>query len=98
MTRFVSVRALFSPVVLIASALILLLAFTAVHLAGWRESTTVLSGTLPPGATGWAAPTRQALLYIAAYLGCVVLAPILALGALIQWSFERTLHRRRGSA
>jgi hypothetical protein len=94
MTRPISVRALFSPIVLVASALLLLLAFAAVHLAGWRESTTVLSGTLPPGASGWAEPTRQALLYIAAYLGCTVLAPILALAGLIQWLLERVALRK----
>ena len=50
------------------------------HLAGWRQLTGVLSGTMPAvgspvvGAIG-------GLLYALSYLLCLVLAPILALGA-----------------
>ena len=47
---------------------------------GWREYTSVLSGTVEPGDQGgrFLAP---GLIYVAAYLGFVVAAPLLALAA-----------------
>ncbi len=64
---------------LIRSAL-LGLAYGAVHLAGWRESTGFLSGTPSEGLTIEQTAIRG-VLYLLAHLGFWVIAPILALGA-----------------
>jgi hypothetical protein len=53
----------------------------ALHALGWRESVSVLSGTLPDG---WSSKTAMpcALGYLFAYFGAVLLAPALLLSAL----------------
>jgi hypothetical protein len=52
------------------------LVFLACHAAGFRESTSVLSGTY----TG-ASSVTSGLAYAAIYMGFVILAPILVVGA-----------------
>lgn len=54
----------------------LTLAFLVSHVAGFREFTSVLSGTYP--AAGVAV---FGLAYAAVYMGFVILAPILVIGA-----------------
>jgi L-lactate permease len=56
------------------------LVLAAAHLAGWREQVTVLSGTLPAGAS-FAAAQFKAVIYLAAWFGTVVAAPILLMAA-----------------
>jgi hypothetical protein len=71
---------LFSPRSFAMCALLLVLFFGAVHIAGWREHTTFLSGTL---AADGDAPTsaRLGLTYLAAWFGFVLLAPVFVLAA-----------------
>lgn len=54
--------------------------FALAHLAGWREQVTVLSGTLPLDSTFVTAQLKTAV-YLAAYFGTVVGAPILLIAA-----------------
>lgn len=67
------------------------LVLAAAHLAGWREQVTVLSGTLPAGAS-LAAAQFKAMVYLVAWFGTVVAAPILlfAAGLLRVWNRRGT--------
>lgn len=67
-------------------------AFALVHLAGWREQVTVLSGTLPPGSS-FVTVQFKAAIYLAAYFGTVVGAPILLLAAALLKAWSRSLSR-----
>lgn len=60
---------------LICAALIALV-FLVCHAAGFRESTSVLSGTYTE-----ASSVKSGLVYAAVYVGFVILAPIFVLGA-----------------
>jgi hypothetical protein len=61
---------------LLLCAALIGLVFLACHAAGFRESTSVLSGTY----TG-ASSVVSGLAYAAIYMGFVILAPILVVGA-----------------
>ena len=72
---------------LIRRAVVLIAALAVLHLGGARACTSVLSGTSPV-AGGWSVPAALAgAAYIVAYLGTVVIAPILliAAGLLAAW-------------
>jgi len=72
-----------SPARFLAAAPVLTLLYLALEAAGLRPMTGILSGSLPPGA---ASPTSAALLglvYIGAYLGFVLAAPVLCLSSLV---------------
>jgi hypothetical protein len=88
-----------SPVGFVATALLIALVFAIVHVLGWREHTTFLSGT--PVSAGAGADQSEVLgtAYIAAYLAFVLLCPILLLAAGLLWLGERLLRasRRRSS-
>jgi hypothetical protein len=53
------------------------------HLAGLREFTSVLNGTVGSVAAGWKLSSFLALVYILLYLAFVILVPVLVLAALI---------------
>ena len=57
--------------------------FLAVHLAGFREFTGVLNGTIGSLALGWNLSAFLAVIYIVFYLAFVVLVPISILAAVI---------------
>ena len=61
---------------------------------GWREATTMLTGTIPPKASA-AATMLKALLYMGSYFGAVVLAPILIIGAGLQWFWDQFVGGRQ---
>jgi membrane protein DedA with SNARE-associated domain len=68
------------------------LAFLLAHLAGLREFTSVLNGTVGSMAAGWKLSAFLAVVYILLYLAFVILVPILLLAAVILriWqSFDR---------
>ena len=73
----------------------LLILFLIVHLAGFREYASVLSGTVPQGSFGTAVDQFFAVAYVFLYLGAVVVAPILAIAALVFLILDRWLFRRR---
>jgi hypothetical protein len=62
-----------------AGALIVL--FFVAHLLGWREYTTFLSGTPANPQLSFQTSAFYGMIYIALYLGVVLIAPILALAA-----------------
>jgi hypothetical protein len=65
------------------------------HLAGWREYTSVLCGTMPdPSAAPWHAGYLGAA-YAVCYLLATVIAPILILAAALLWMWKRW-RRREG--
>ena len=68
---------LFSPTGLMLRAGVLWLAYGAAHLAGWRECTSILCGTLPGG--WWA--QLAGVIYVALHFTAVVACPILVIAA-----------------
>ena len=85
-----------TPGGLLVRAALVAVFFAACHLAGWREHTTFLSGT--PASAGGSVNTSALLgvVYMAAYFGLVLLAPILVLAAGLLFAFERWGFHRRG--
>ena len=63
--------------------------FLLLHLLGVRAYTSVLCGTT--AATGGPAVflSMLGLLYVFAYIGCVVIAPIFAVSAALQWLWSK---------
>lgn len=83
---------LLSPGALLVYAALLALPFLVAHLAGWREYTGILSGTL---ASAGLAAEVQALLglgYAAAFMIAVILAPVFVLAAGVQFILSKLLH------
>jgi len=72
-----------SPRDLLQRAGAISLLFLAVHLAGFREYTGILNGTIGSVALGWNFSAFLAVIYIAFYLAFVLLVPVLVLAALI---------------
>ena len=63
--------------------------FLLAHLAGLREFTSVLNGTVGSVAAGWKLSSFLALVYILLYLAFVILVPVLVLAALILVVWQR---------
>ncbi len=78
-----------SPLDLLARAVVLSALFGLAHLAGLREHTTFLSGTLadPRMAWGWAA--FLGCTYLVLYFAFVLLVPILLLAAVLSLAIHR---------
>ncbi|MGB8370300.1 MAG: hypothetical protein ACLPYZ_08230 [Limisphaerales bacterium] len=57
--------------------------FLVAHLAGLRDFTSVLNGTVGSVAAGWKLSGFLALIYILLYLAFVILIPVLVLAAII---------------
>lgn len=73
---------------LVSLALLLMVAWGACHGAGFREYTTILAGTLPPGVDASSAETG-AVAYLLAWFGLTVGAPILLIAAGLSAALER---------
>ncbi|MGD0745124.1 MAG: hypothetical protein ABSA45_08205 [Verrucomicrobiota bacterium] len=67
--------------------------FLAAHLAGLREFTSVLNGTVGSVAAGWNLSAFLAVIYILLYLAFVVLVPILVLAAMILVVWKRCVQK-----
>jgi hypothetical protein len=67
--------------------------FLLVHLAGFREYTGILNGTIGSLALGWKFSTFLAGIYILLYLAFVLLVPVLVLAAVILTVWQR-LHQK----
>jgi hypothetical protein len=80
-----------SPGGLLARAAVLAILYLSVHALGFRQYTSILCGTLPPGG-------RAALgvAYIILYFAFVLIVPILVLGAATLWVLQRWLLRPGG--
>lgn len=78
-----------SPMDLMQRAVAIGFLFLMAHLAGFREFTSVLNGTVGSVALGWNFSAFLAVIYIFLYLAFVILVPVMILAALIltvwQW-------------
>ena len=80
---------LISPVTLIVLAAVIAAAFGICHAVGMRENTPALFAT----SSGSASTVTSAVAYVALYLAAVVLAPILAIAAVIMKALQLALAR-----
>lgn len=64
--------------------------FLVVHLAGLREYTSVLNGTIGSLTMGWNMSAFLAAVYIMIYLAFVILVPVLILAAAILMVWQRS--------
>lgn len=78
-----------SPKDLLQRACAICLIFLLLHLAGLREYTSILNGTIGSLALGWKLSAFLAVLYIVAWLAFVVLVPVMILAALILLAWQR---------
>ena len=80
-----------SPKDLLQRAALILMLFAIAHLAGLREFTTIISGTLAEPSLGVEMCALLGFGYMALYFGAVVLVPILviAAGLLFVWKKVR---------
>jgi hypothetical protein len=67
--------------------------FLLVHLAGFREYTGILNGTIGSLALGWNLSAFLAVIYIVFYLAFVVLVPVLVLAAAILTIWRRWIQK-----
>ena len=72
-----------SPEYLIKWAIFLAVLFVIAHASGWRDFTSVLSGTNGSAMSDWRETAFFGIVYIITYLCAVVAVPILILAALI---------------
>jgi len=63
--------------------------FLLVHLAGFREYTGILNGTIGSLTLGWNLSAFLAVIYIVFYLAFVVLVPVLVLAAILLTIWQR---------
>jgi TRAP-type C4-dicarboxylate transport system permease small subunit len=70
-----------SPVGLVLHGLLFLGLFLACHLAGWRDCTTILSGTSPTGDIADKSAQLRGILYVLTWFGALLLTPIFLIAA-----------------
>jgi hypothetical protein len=63
--------------------------FLLVHLAGFREYTSILNGTIGSLELGWNLSAFLAVFYIMLYLAFVIVVPVLVLAAIILVVWQR---------
>lgn len=68
--------------------------FLVAHLAGLREYTSFLSGTVPSPDMGWQRAAFFGLVYLILYFTFVLLVPILLIAAFLQRAIRSFLNRR----
>ncbi len=71
--------------------------FLVVHLAGLREFTSVLNGTIGSVAAGWNLSAFLAVVYILLYLAFAILVPILVLAAAILTIWQQCIRKKENS-
>lgn len=86
-----------SPKDLLRRSLLLLMLFAIAHLAGLRDFTSILNGTIGSVTLGWHLSVFLGLSYVLFYFAVVVLVPILGLAALLsvvahRWSTRMGQH------
>ena len=67
--------------------------FLLVQLAGFREFTGILNGTIGSIALGWNLSAFLAVIYILLYLAFVILVPVLVLAAMILTVWQRCFQK-----
>ena len=83
-----------SPKDFVRRAAVIAFLFLVAHLAGLREYTSFLSGTVPSPDTSWKLTIFFGLIYLVLYFAFVLLAPILLLAALVQRCVQSFLNRQ----
>lgn len=78
-----------SPKDMLQRAAAICILYLLVHLAGFREYTGILNGTIGSVALGWKLSTFLAGIYIMLYLAFVLLVPVLVLAAAILTVWQR---------
>ena len=73
--------------------IIIALLFGIVTVAGLRDYTSILSGTVGSLRLGWQISALLGFLYIFAYLGFVLLVPILFIAAGLLWLWQKVFSR-----
>ena len=86
------------PGALLAGALLAAGFFLVCHAAGLREYACLLAGTYPSGAGDPVLAELFCAIYLAAYAGFVLVAPVLLLAAGVFAVLERVLRGRLGRA
>jgi hypothetical protein len=81
--RAALVRGWLSPAGLLIAAASVYLFFAVCHLAGLRELTPVISGTVPDTSLGHDTASALALVYAASYVLAVFACPVLTIGSLV---------------
>jgi hypothetical protein len=71
--------------------------FLLAHLAGFREYTGILNGTIGSLTLGWNLSAFLAVIYIVFYLAFVVLVPVLVLAAAILTFWRRWIRKADNS-
>jgi hypothetical protein len=79
----------FSPKDFVRRAFVIALFYLVVHLAGLREFTSLLNGTVGSVQLGWATSGFLGLTYIFVYLAFVLLVPVLLLAAALLTTWRR---------
>ena len=90
--EFLSARDLWQRAVAISGL------FLLVQLAGFREFTGILNGTIGSLALGWNLSAFLAVIYILLYLAFVILVPVLILAALLLVVWQHFCRRRKDSS
>jgi len=67
--------------------------YAIVTIAGLREYTSILSGTVGSVRFGWQISALLGFGYIFVYLAFVLLAPILLIAAVLLWSWQKLRQR-----
>ena len=88
-------RMFLSSKAMVSWAMGILIMFAILHALGWREYTSVLSGTIPTGSSPMEASVK-ALAYMAAYFGSVLVAPILLIATAIRFGLEKVIQISKG--
>ena len=81
---------------MIQRAVAISMVYWVMHLAGFREFTGILNGTIGSLSLGWNLSAFLAVIYIVFYLMFVILVPVLILAALILTVGQR-FHRKKSS-
>ena len=88
-------RIFLSSKAMLSWAAAIVIVFAILHALGWREYTSVLSGTIPNGLAPMEASVK-ALAYMAAYFGSVLVAPILMIAVAIRFGLDRLVQLSKG--
>jgi hypothetical protein len=85
----------FSPRGFLLRAFLIAAAFAVVHLAGWRDYTSVLAGTVGPASADMGTSIFLGAAYLFVYMAFVILTPVLLLAAAILSLWQRRPSRKQ---
>ncbi len=88
-------RLFFRPAAWVGWAALFAAVFGLFHLLGWRDDTSILSGTLAPG--GGDAMITRGVLYVLAWFAATLVSPILVLAAGLYATLERVMPTKQAS-